>query len=101
MLVCGSQHTQHAVFCAALCALWCSVLFRELFNNVACEAYFSDAGALQLQIDQQALLGVFRHYTQKPGSYFRELGDAIRLLNLPRETAEFLRQVSTPPSAPD
>jgi hypothetical protein len=64
-----------------------------LFNNVACEAYFSDAGALQLVIDQHALLSVFGRYTERPASYFRELGDAVKLLNLPQSQAEFVRQV--------
>lgn len=60
---------------------------------MACEAFFSDAGALQLKIDQQALHSVFGRYTEKPGSYFRELGDAIKLLNLPQSQADFVRQV--------
>lgn len=64
-----------------------------MFNNVACEAYFSDAGALQLLIDQHALLSVFGRYTERPASYFRELGDAVKLLNLPQPQAEFVRQV--------
>jgi hypothetical protein len=71
--------------------LYCTA--RELFNNVACEAYFSDAGALQLVIDQHALLNVFKRYTERPGSYFRELGDAVKLLTLDHAQAEFVRQV--------
>jgi hypothetical protein len=76
------------MMCYALCCC------RELFNNVACEAYFSDAGALQLLIDLQALLSVFQRYTDRPASYFRELGDAVKLLNLPQSQSEFVRQVS-------
>jgi hypothetical protein len=75
------------MMCYALCCC------RELFNNVACEAYFSDAGALQLLIDLQALLSVFQRYTDRPASYFRELGDAVKLLNLPQAQSEFVRQV--------
>jgi hypothetical protein len=60
---------------------------------VACEAYFSDAGALQLVIDQHALFNVFKRYTERPGSYFRELQDAVKLLNLDHAQAEFVRQV--------
>jgi hypothetical protein len=60
---------------------------------VACEAYFSDAGALQLVIDQEALLSVFARYTNRPRSYFKELGDAVKLLTLDQTRAEFVRQV--------
>ena len=66
---------------------------RELFNNVACEAFFRDAGVLQLMIDHKVLLNVFGRYTQKPASYFRELGDAIKLLKLEQQYAEFVKQV--------
>eukprot|EP00775_Hariotina_reticulata_P007466 gene7466-7676_t len=65
---------------------------RELFNNVACEAMFSDAGALQLVVDLQAILRVFGRYTARPAPHFRELGDATKLLNLPQEQAEFIKQ---------
>jgi hypothetical protein len=44
---------------------------RELFNNVACEAMFSDAGALQLVVDLQAILRVFGQYTARPAPHFR------------------------------
>jgi len=44
---------------------------RELFNNVACEAMFSDAGALQLVVDLQAILRVFGRYTARPAPHFR------------------------------
>lgn len=68
-------------------------LCRELFNNVACEAIFSDAGALQLVIDLHALLGLFGRYTPRPAAHFRELGDAVKLLNLQQQQAEFVKQV--------
>lgn len=66
---------------------------RELFNNVACEAIFSDAGALQLAVDLNALQSVFRHYTARPAAHFRELNDALKLLNLQQEQADFIKQV--------
>jgi hypothetical protein len=44
-------------------------------------------------IDQAALLGVFGRYTARTASYFKELGDAVKLLNLQQQQAEFVRQV--------
>lgn len=61
---------------------------------MACEAYFSDAGARQLVIDHHALLSVFGRYTERPGPYFKELGDAVKLLNIvEQQQADFVRQV--------
>ncbi|WIA21350.1 hypothetical protein OEZ85_000574 [Tetradesmus obliquus] len=65
---------------------------RELFNNVACEALFSDAGALQLMIDAHALMSVFGRYTPRPQAHFRELRDAVALLNLQQQQADFVKQ---------
>jgi hypothetical protein len=68
-------------------------LCRELFNNVACEAIFSDAGALQLMVDVHALMSVFGRYTPRPQAHFRELRDAVALLNLQQHQADFVKQV--------
>ena len=32
--------------------------------------------------------------TDRPASHFRELGDAVKLLNLPQSQSEFVRQMS-------
>jgi hypothetical protein len=66
---------------------------RELFNNVACEAIFSDAGALQLMVDVHALMSVFGRYTPRPQAHFWELRDAVALLNLQQQQADFVKQV--------
>jgi hypothetical protein len=60
---------------------------------VACEAIFSDAGALQLMVDVHALMSVFGRYTPRPQAHFRELRDAVALLNLQQHQADFVKQV--------
>lgn len=69
------------------------VEYRELFNLVATEHIFSAAGARQLGTDVGALVRVFAPFTRKPLSHFRELADAVTLLQLADEQAAWIHQV--------
>eukprot|EP00951_Prasinocladus_malaysianus_P015119 scaffold115746_cov25-Prasinocladus_malaysianus.AAC.2 len=64
----------------------CSLLFRILYNDVATEAQFSTDGARQFSTDVDAIVAVFRPYTPRPGSHFRELREACTLLLLDEES---------------
>jgi hypothetical protein len=54
---------------------------------------FSAGGALQFNTDVHAVLRCFSPYTAKPQAHFRELLDAVKLLTLQSEQADWVHQV--------
>ena len=57
------------------------------FNDVATEATFSYEGAVQLEYDLDALIGVFGGCTARPAAHFKESKEACKLLKLGQEEA--------------
>lgn len=55
------------------------------FNVVFSGAKFSEHGGQQFFGDVQALFKVFRAYCARPGSYFKNLSDAVKLLTISEE----------------
>uniref|UniRef100_A0A7S3R862 Uncharacterized protein n=1 Tax=Dunaliella tertiolecta TaxID=3047 RepID=A0A7S3R862_DUNTE len=68
---------------------------RFLFNYVATEAFFSQAGAHQFAVDCAGMVAVFSPFTKRPAAHFREMLAAARLLTLgDQDTQEVVRKAS-------
>jgi len=97
VLVMLAEHLDSTCFRDAWRAIAAS-LNRDLFNNVASEMIFSVGGALQFNTDVHAVLRCFGPYTAKPQAHFRELLDAVKLLTLQKDQADWVHQVVSPNS---
>lgn len=62
-----------------------TILNGEIFNEVALEAQFSSFGVRQFSVDCKAVLALFQPYSSRPQAHFKELSEALLLLQLEDE----------------
>lgn len=57
------------------------------------EVKFSDPGVIQLRVDTNALLNIFRPFCSRPEAFFPFISDSLRLLTMRKTDAQYLLEV--------
>ncbi|CAG0878960.1 unnamed protein product [Cyprideis torosa] len=77
-----------------------SLIEEHLLNDLILDNHFNDGGAAQLKFDvEKNLIPIFGEYSEVPDRGFRQLKEAINLLNLPFGSATLLQDALENPES--